>query len=55
MKQEVYKEIPRDLEDLRLKIINAFNKITPEMLRNTQQHILTRLRACRDGNGAQIV
>jgi hypothetical protein len=42
------------LEDLRQKIVNSFDRITPQMLQNVRENVLKRFKKCRDINGAHV-
>lgn len=46
VKHRVYQMEPANLDELRQCIIDVFNMITPQMLRNVHGHILRRLQLC---------
>jgi len=50
----VYRRKVRDLADLRQRIIEAAELITPHMLLNTWQELEYRLDICRATTGAHI-
>jgi hypothetical protein len=54
IKNLVYQTQPDSIEDLRERIINAFDTITPEMLRNIRANILKRLNLCLLLNGVHF-
>jgi hypothetical protein len=51
IKNRVYRTQPDSMEDLRKRIIDAFEDITPEMLRNVQGNVLRRLNTCLAAEG----
>ena len=53
-KWHVYRRKVRDLADLRQRIIEAVEFITPHMLINTWQELEYRLDICRATTGAHI-
>ena len=54
IKDVVYRRKVRDLADLRQRIIEAIELITPHMLINTWQELEYRLDICRATTGAHI-
>lgn len=52
IKNQVYQTPPISMDDLRQKIVLAFENITPLMLRNIRNNVLKRLNTCMalDGN-----
>lgn len=56
VKHKVYETQPRDLDDLRTRIRDAFDGIreTPGMLKRVGESIVNRLRLCVSRNGAHI-
>jgi len=54
IKDVVYRRKVRDLADLRQRIIEADELITPHMLINTRQELEYRLDICRATTGAHI-
>lgn len=54
IKEQVYTVTPVDIEDLKLKITNAFQTVTPEMLRNVSAEFHRRILFCRERNGEHI-
>lgn len=54
VKHNVYQMAPATIDELRQCIIDAFNLITPEMLRNVHVHILKRLQLCLAVNGKHV-
>ena len=54
IKDVVYRRNVRDLADLRQRIIETFELITPHMLINTWQELEYRLDICRATTGAHI-
>jgi len=50
----VYRRKVRDLADLRQRIVEAVQLITPQMLLNTWQKLEYRLDICRATTGAHI-
>lgn len=54
IKHLVYQEQPKDLEDLRARIKNAFSTITPEMLKKVHFDLLYRLHLCLAAEGEHI-
>lgn len=54
VKHRVYQAEPETMEALRECIINAFNTITPGMLRNVHANILKRLQTCLIADGNHI-
>ena len=54
LKDVVYRRKVRDLADLRQRIIEAVERITPHMLINTWKELEYRLDICRATTGAHI-
>lgn len=52
IKNMVYKIPPTTREDMKLRIQNAFQQITPRMLRNVQGSFVKRIQLCIETNGA---
>ena len=52
--KDVYRRKVRDLADLRQRIIEAVELVTPHMLINTRQELEYRLDICRATTGAHI-
>lgn len=51
IKNKVYAIKPRDLEDLRQKIVNVCVDITPDMIRSAIENFYVRLGICQDVGG----
>lgn len=54
VKHRVYQLEPESIDHLKQCIIDAFNTITPEMLRKVHQHIVKRLQQCIAVNGGHV-
>lgn len=54
LKTQVYKEKPRNLEDLRIKIRHEIQLISPNGLQNTIRHFWERLGYCQAAEGRQF-
>lgn len=54
LKSKVYVTKPQNLDDLRIRIENACQLITPEMLRNVQAAFESRLYFCQEVNGGHF-
>lgn len=53
-KHNVYKDQPSDIEDLKKKVRDAFQLITPEMLQRVEKDNIRRLNLCIARGGAHI-
>jgi sensor domain CHASE-containing protein len=51
LKTIVYRTAPNSEQELRQRILNAAQTITPQMLRNVQGSIRRRLGKCIEANG----
>lgn len=54
VKDIVYREVSQDEDELKGRIAEAFQQITPEMLRNTQENFLRRIDMCVARNGGHF-
>ncbi|EZA49180.1 hypothetical protein X777_12589 [Ooceraea biroi] len=54
VKNDVYREPPTTVEDMRERIINACAAITPDMLQNANRSFIKRLRSCIENDGRQF-
>ncbi len=51
LKEKVYISNPKNLEELKISIENEIEKITPEMLINTSDNMIKRVKACLECDG----
>lgn len=51
IKNDVYQKTSANMEELRMRIVEAFQKVTPVMLRNATQGLRRRLDSCIAQNG----
>jgi hypothetical protein len=51
LKEKVYISNPKNLEELKISIENEIEKITPEMLINTSDNMIKRIKACLECDG----
>lgn len=54
LKSKVFETKPADIDELRARIIDISNLITPEILRNVQESIYIRMAHCQGVNGHQF-
>ena len=54
IKNQVYKTIPLDVDDLKRKIQAACYKISPRMLQNIQLRVIENARSCLRNNGGHF-
>lgn len=51
IKSKVYETSPTTPDDMRQRIVRAFQEITPEILRNVQNSLQKRFLLCSEQNG----
>jgi len=54
IQSQVYATLPLNREDLRNRILQAFNTVTPEMLQRTRANFMRRLVICAENGGGHI-
>lgn len=53
LKTKVYETLPRDLADLRQRIVEECAKLTPQILESVRGEFVNRLYYCQEKNGGQ--